>query len=468
MTLDVEGVRDALHSGADPDLRIRSAALQRQPGTFLDFVRLLLHRSLRPSVNNAKTALMYASAGDDPEIVSELLQYHAKVNLRLDNGYSALLYAAPKRSPEILAALLAQGADVHAHLQDGTTPLLLAAQGGQTQNVSLLLAKREDIHESDQRSQTALFLATANRHEETIKLLLSQGADEHDLRAAHSSQMVPAMRFTTSGPNRSVITINGVTTILQGSQTIRLNPQPVPAGTMPPLLFAAKYGSPALLEFLWKRAAPDPKQPLAWEVLCSAVASGQKDAVRFLLQQNLPVNRPESIRPPGLSRNGYDPDHVYTPLHYAAALESPEITALLLARGANVNAEDTFRNDALARCRSRCPHRDHASTDRTRRERAGGRTILRSKCAHAQWIQQRGRPLADRSRSGCERPRPAGTHRSDAVLLRSGRYPAGRKRRRRACAGRSGQYGAADSDPVLSNRLCEAAAGTRRRCQYHQ
>jgi ankyrin repeat protein len=163
--------------------------------------------------------------------------------------------------------------------------------------------------------------------------------------------MVPAMRFTTSGPNRSVITINGTTTIVQGAQPIRLTPQPLPNGTLPPLIFAAKCASPSLLKFLWKRADPDTKRKFAWDVLCDTVQSGQTESVRFLLSQDLPVNPPRAtaVR---VGRNasfpiGYDPTKVYTPLHYAAAQQKPDIAAMLIARGANVNAEDMFGTTPL-------------------------------------------------------------------------------------------------------------------------
>jgi ankyrin repeat protein len=350
MWSDVEGVRAALDGGADPDLPIRSTASQNHASGLLDFVRLLLRHSLRPEKNNTKTALMYAASAGKVEAVSELLRHHANVNLRLDNGYSALLYAASRQSPTILTALLARGADIHVHTQDGATPLLLAAEAGQTQNVQQLLKRGEDIHEIDLRSQTALFLATENRHEETVRLLLSQGADERDLNAAHSGQTVPAMRLTTIGPSSATITINGQTTVVPGNQILRLVHQPVPSGTMPPLLFAAKYGSPALLEFLWKRADTNVRREADWNVLCAVVQSGQIEAIRFLLAQNLPVNPPPftaSMAHPIVFRDGYDPGKVYTPLHYAAAQQNPDIAALLIAHGANVNAEDMFGTTPL-------------------------------------------------------------------------------------------------------------------------
>ncbi len=346
---DAAGVRDALTEGADPDLRLAPQELRGRPGTLLDFVRLILHRSLRAPTNSAKTALMYAANDSDGEMVSALLQHNANVNLRIDSGHSALMYAAARQSPEVVAALLAKGADTHAHTRVGETALLYAAQTGQTQNVRLLLAKGEDIHEIDLRSQTALSLATEGRHEETIRLLLTQGADARDLASAHPSPNTPVVRFTTSGPNRTVVTMNGIPISSQGGRIRRVPPQPSISTGLSPLAFAAKCGSPALLQFLWERSAPDVRQRAAWGLLCHTVQSGQIEAVRYLLDQNAPVNPVRDTLPtsgltvlPTVRRQpgDYDSMRVYTPLHYAAALETPAIAALLIAYGANVNAAD--------------------------------------------------------------------------------------------------------------------------------
>lgn len=339
---DAEGVRHALDNGADSDFSLKPALPESSLGSLPDFVRLVLRRSLRRPANNARTALMYAAGNRDTEIVSELLRHSANVNLRTDSGYSALLYAASGRTPQIVEALLAKGSDVHVHTRDGTTALLAAAKAGQTQNVRLLLAKGEDIHETDMRFHTALSLAAENRHEETIRFLLSQGADERDLYPAHPSQNVPARRFTSAGPSLTIIT-DGVTLVVPGRQTLRLKSQPFPPVTTAPLLFAAKYASPSLVQFLWPRTDTDVRQQVGWELACTAAASGQIEVMRFLLSRSVPVNPPRNIpspvRQPGRLRSDYDTG-VYTPLHYAAALQAPEIAALLIAHGANVNAED--------------------------------------------------------------------------------------------------------------------------------
>ncbi|MCW3050839.1 MAG: hypothetical protein JWN14_9, partial [Chthonomonadales bacterium] len=343
---NAESVRDALDHGADPDLPIRlpGVAYQPKPRTLMEYVRQILHRSLRPATNKPKTALMYAANNGDAKIVEELLQHHANVNLRLDTGYSALLYATSHKPSEIVAALLAEGADVQAHTREGVTALMLAAQAGQTENVRLLLAKGEDVHAVTLRSQTALSLATESRHEEIIRLLLAAGADVRDLNAAQPSPYAANNLSFATGVR--IATINGRNTAVPGGQIVRVISPPRQSRAVAPLTFAARYGSPSLLRFLWERATPSVQQEAGWGLLCSAVQSGQMEPVRYLVSRNVPVNPVRGTTaevPPSFHvRPGYDPNKIYTPLHYAAALPTPEIAALLIAHGANVNAEDSF------------------------------------------------------------------------------------------------------------------------------
>lgn len=343
---DSGGVREALDDGADPDLPIRTRVVEN-PANLIDFIRLLLRINLPPSARNPKTALMDAVSGGKTEIVRELLKHGANVNKRLDSGYTALLYAASKHSPETVAMLLAHGADLQVQTRDGTTPLLFAVQAGQVQNVRLLLAQGESVHEADHSLHTPLSLALDTHREELIRLLLAQGADERDLKAARGAATSQTVQFTTSGPGRSFITFNGPgPLVLSGPRPM---PQALPA-PLPPLVQAAKYGSPALLQFLWERTDAGAKRAYGWSLVCNAAQSGQPDVVRFLLDRGLPVNLPPeraADRSPAHFRPGEDTSRVYTPLHYAAALLSPEIARLLIAHGAQVDAEDAFGTTPL-------------------------------------------------------------------------------------------------------------------------
>lgn len=347
---EIDGVRDALNSGADPDRPMRSnAAPMDHISGLRDLLREIFHRTMRPTPHTARTPLMYAANSGRQEIVAELLRHGASVNLHLDNGYTALLYAASKYPPQVLESLIAKGADIHARTREGVTALQLAVQSGQTENVRMLLAKGADVHTTDQRGETALSLATENHREEVIQLLLAQGANEQDLKGQQPLPGGSVVRLTASGPGAATITINGRTIILPAGQPVRM-PMGAPPG-LPPLLFATRYGSPALLQFLWGRADAATRKQMGWAALCNMVQAGKLESIRFLLDQHVPVNPPKQPAPvSGGSiryRPGYDPTRVYTPLHYAASQKSPEIARLLIAQGADVNAEDMFGTTPL-------------------------------------------------------------------------------------------------------------------------
>ena len=350
MAHNAEGVRDALDHGADPDLPIRlpGVVYQSPPHTLTEYMRQILRHMIRPDAHKPKTALMFAVNNGDAKSVEVLLQHNANVNLRLENGYSALLYAASYRQSEIVAALVAKGADVQAYTQDGITSLMFAVVAGQTETVRLLLTKGADPHAIDFHSQTALSLATEYRHEEIIQMLLAAGADARDLNSVQPSRSNANRLFATG---LGIVTVNGKRVFVPSGGAVRLNPPPQHSGALAPLVFAAKYGSPSLLQFLWERATPDVQQKAGWELLCNAVQSGKVEPVRYLLSRNVPVNPMHSATPevpPSFQvRPGYVPSQVYTPLHYAVAQPTSEIAALLIERGANVNAEDMFGTTPL-------------------------------------------------------------------------------------------------------------------------
>ena len=351
---DSEGVRNALDNGADPDLALSLILPPDHVGNLADFVRLFVHRTERSRRNDVKTALMYAAANSDTEVVAALLTHGANVNRRLENGTTALLCAAPKADSEIVATLLAKGADVHVQMKDGATPLLLAARMGQLQNVRLLLGKGENIHETDHQAQTALSLATENRHEEMIQLILSQGADERDLKAARSSPIPLSVTSALAGrrvSNQGAFFPANGTSGFYPARAARPTPS-LPPPTISPLVFAAKYGSLSLVQFLWAHNASHVSPEARWNLVCSAVIAGRPGPVRFLLDQTLPVNPPSILGSSGVPGSvhfpqGADSDKLYTPLHYAAALDKPDIAVILLAHGANVNAEDAFGTTPL-------------------------------------------------------------------------------------------------------------------------
>jgi len=145
---DERAVKAVLSRGLDPNLRdpvrgetgliiaIRYDAMQ--------VVRLLLAQpklKVDQQAANGNTALMMAAFQKNKPAVLALLEHGAQVNRP---GWTALHYAAASGDLDIMKLLLERSAFIDAASPTGTTPLMLAAREGQEQAVKLLLEEGAD------------------------------------------------------------------------------------------------------------------------------------------------------------------------------------------------------------------------------------------------------------------------------------------------------------------------------------
>ena len=84
------------------------------------------------------TALHFAAAGGDAEMVKTLIDNGAPVNGQSDIGMTALMFAAQWGRADIVAMLLAEGADASLVSAYDETALILAQEGGHEDIVALL------------------------------------------------------------------------------------------------------------------------------------------------------------------------------------------------------------------------------------------------------------------------------------------------------------------------------------------
>jgi ankyrin repeat protein len=139
--------------------------------------RLLSAKGADPNAVNAdgSTAIMYAAANGDLELVRALIKAGADVKLKSQLGTSALTEAAIIGSAPILDALLKAGADPNFKTPDGETPLMAAARSGKVDAAKVLLAAGADINAKETwGGQTALMWAAAQSQAEMVKFLASK------------------------------------------------------------------------------------------------------------------------------------------------------------------------------------------------------------------------------------------------------------------------------------------------------
>ena len=166
---DDRAVRNVLARGLDPNVRDPASG---ETGLILamryEAMRsarvLLAHPQLKIDAQapNGNTALMMAAYQKNKDAVLALLDKGAQVNRP---GWTALHYAAAAGDLDIMKLLLERHAYIDAESPTGATPLMLAAREGQEEAVGLLLDEGADATLKDRawRENAAEFALRAQK-----------------------------------------------------------------------------------------------------------------------------------------------------------------------------------------------------------------------------------------------------------------------------------------------------------------
>jgi len=122
------------------------------------------------------SALQAASYSGHVEIVQQLLEMGADVNLQGGNG-TALQAASAEGHEEVVKRLLDAGANVNAESGYFGSALQAASALGHNKIIRLLLEAGADVNSRGGRYGSALQAACARGHDTVVKLLLDAGAD---------------------------------------------------------------------------------------------------------------------------------------------------------------------------------------------------------------------------------------------------------------------------------------------------
>jgi len=221
---DAAEVQRLIRAGADVsianDYGATAMSIAAETGD-ATIIRLLLKAGASADSPNAEgqTALMVVARTGNVEAATALVRAGAHVNARERWGnQSALMWAAAQRQPEMVRFLVRHGAEVDARgeVRDwprkvtseprekdmdrgGFTALLYAAREGCAACAKELLAGHADINLADPHGTTPLVLAIMNMQFDTAKFLIDAGADiqlwdlagETPLYAAVDMRVVP-------------------------------------------------------------------------------------------------------------------------------------------------------------------------------------------------------------------------------------------------------------------------------------
>jgi ankyrin repeat protein len=127
------------------------------------------------------TALTFAAAAHDADAVRLLLDHGAVADDPDEAGMTPLMQAVvsvenwkKKQKAETVRALLDAGAEVNASNKGGESPLILAAHCGEPDIVETLVAAGADLRAKDNQGRTALKVAREKGKVEVAQLLLTE------------------------------------------------------------------------------------------------------------------------------------------------------------------------------------------------------------------------------------------------------------------------------------------------------
>jgi ankyrin repeat protein/mono/diheme cytochrome c family protein len=268
-------------------------------------------------------ALFEAIRRGDSASVDELLKNGADLQARNDIGDTPLMTAALYAGTDVLELLIKAGADVNATNQVGATVLLRAATS--EDKVRLLVAKGADIKARSRMGNSPIILAARKPgNSSTVRFLLDHGADPNATNAFSATALMAAAAADDLDTVRLLLdkgaNVNGIPK--RDAQNFFWG------GWRTPLMWAAFQGDESLCKLLLERGANVNDFVETGGALGQAALGGHSGAAQLLLDAGAQVDQRDLIAN-------------YTPLHWAAQSErsSPAVVELLLARGADANAE---------------------------------------------------------------------------------------------------------------------------------
>ncbi len=247
-----------------------------------DLVKVQSSINKNTGIEVKNLALCTAAACGQEEIVKLLLSNgaQASVNSKNINGDMPLYLAAKGGYINLVQLLLKGGADVNGKNREGYTPLHIAAENGYEDIATLLIANGANVEVKDNWGERPFDLAARNGHAGIVKLLLDAGASLDNLKARYD---------------------------------------------WTPLINAAWSGQKDLVELLIQKGIDvNQKTSGGWSSALGAANKGYIDILRLLLAHGADVNEKDRFG--------------WSLLHYAT--DKPDITKLLLEKGANPNVVD--------------------------------------------------------------------------------------------------------------------------------
>lgn len=343
-------------------------------------VDLLLGAEADPNATTAsgETVLMSCARTGSADTVAALIRRGATNLFAVEPmyGQDALMWAASGGHAEVVRLLIERGADVTSRSRvreqfvsfgnmqgnaayGGFTPLLFAARDGSVETAQVLLSHGANVNDTAADGSSVLLVASYSGHRELAAYLLGAGADPNASGPGYTPLHAAVLRG-----DASLVRVlldhdaHPDVRLTKGTPIPRDSNQYVLSGTLAgatPFLLAAKFGEVEIMRVLLSQGA-DPLIPLINGTTALMVAAGmtwgenpprdRRDrVVPAEVVQALVVNKEALLEPVRLAADaGVDINAANragdTALHAAAQKGFGAIVDFLLARGADLDAEN--------------------------------------------------------------------------------------------------------------------------------
>ncbi|HNB70688.1 MAG TPA: ankyrin repeat domain-containing protein [Acidobacteriota bacterium] len=247
------------------------------------------------------TPLYDAAYSNCDQITRILLQAGAHPNSKTNYGMTPLLMALKNSNEVITRQLLKAGADVNLAGDGRFTPLMMACFRGDPDIIQLLIEAGVRINAQDEQRRTALYYAVGNIRIQATELLLKAGIDQLIQDKDGKTPFIYILEYRAKGSDHGRL----IQLLLDHSE----------ARTRGLGIFCAP---PKLLTT--NRLPRSPVGKLNWAILNRDVP------------QALKLIKDGAFRVPKSKRN-----QEYPPLAYAIRENLPELVAVLIEAGADVN-----------------------------------------------------------------------------------------------------------------------------------
>ncbi len=317
-------------------------------------IEKLLKAGADPESPNAdgQTALMIISRTSNLPAANALLKKKANVNaVEKWHGQTALMWATAEKQPEMVKLLIKHGADVNARSMvnnwqrqvtaepraqvrppGGLTPLIYASREGCLECVKALVKAKAKLDMADPEGVTPLIVAITNFHFDIAKFLIESGAN------------VNKWDWWGRTPLYSAVDLN---TIPHGGRPDRLSLDETTSLQLIELLLDKGANPNARLKLFppYRALGPDRGADMLLTMdatpLLRAAKAGDVPAIKLLLAHGADPNIPQlwGVTPLMAAAN-FGSNEIDTRGRFKTQAEAIESIKLLAAAGADVNAKD--------------------------------------------------------------------------------------------------------------------------------